>query len=88
MGVLQNEELRGLLTATEQRAISLLTGIVFRPPPEDSAGNHAMPEAGRNKTHKLSGWETVCGGVSSSKRRKSHFDCLRQEVLSNSVFIG
>ena len=73
MGVLQNEELRGLLTATEQRAIFLLPGIVFRPPPEDNAGSHAMPEAGRNKTHKLSGWETVCGGVSSSKTDKAYY---------------
>lgn len=59
-----------LLTAQEQRAISLLPGIVFRPHPEGNAGNHAMRETGRNKTHKLSGWEAVLGGVSSSKKKE------------------
>ena len=72
MRALQNEELRVLLTAQEQRAISLLPGIVFRPHPEDNAGNHAMSETGRNKTHKLSGWETVLGGVSSSSDSETH----------------
>ena len=29
----------------------------------DNAGRRAPPEARRKKTHKLSGWETVCGKV-------------------------
>lgn len=71
MRALQIEELRVLLTAQEQRVISLLPGILFRPHPEDNAGNHAMSETRRKKTHKLSGWETVLGGVSSSVKNKS-----------------
>ena len=59
MGALQNEELRVLLTAQEQRAISLLPGILFRPHPEDNTENHDLLETGRNKTHKLSGWDRL-----------------------------
>lgn len=49
MRALQNEELRVLLTAQEQRVISLLPGILFRPHPEDNAGNHAMSETRRQE---------------------------------------
>lgn len=71
MGVLQNEELRVLLTAQEQRAISLLPGIVFRPHPEDNAEKTPCQKQGAINSTIFRGGKTVLGGVSSSSKRKA-----------------